>query len=88
MIISAILDAVHHMCDEWGHKGRWQGLQVCFNWVSGHDSIWGNEKTDAEVKRAISEGSSPWLSLPEILQLTNCLVLPKFGSVQFGPLFF
>ena len=65
----ALLDTVHNVCDKWEHRGRWQGIQVSFNWVSGHDGIWGNEQVDIEAKTAISEGSSPWASLPDELQV-------------------
>jgi len=41
-LVWALLDAVHNACDKWACRGRWQGIQVSFNWVSGHDGIQGN----------------------------------------------
>jgi len=60
---------MHESCAEWVHEGRWQGVQVTISWVSGHDGITGNEMADMEAKQAISEGSSPWVALPDELQV-------------------
>ena len=37
-------------------------------WISRHDVVHGNERTDEEAWRAVSVGSSPESELPETLQ--------------------
>ena len=47
---------------------RHQHKHIHISWVSGHDRVLGNERTDAEAKKAVEDGSSPEDDLPDTLR--------------------
>ena len=60
----SLLDAIHGLCDDWRKCNQWRRSQIRISWVSGHDRAMGNERADAEAKKAVEEGSSPDVTLP------------------------
>jgi len=44
------------------------GIKVIIKWVPGHSGVEGNEHTDKEAKKAVTEGSSNIRDLPMLLR--------------------
>ena len=63
----------HHIWDLF-HKrlamvrNRHKGMDLLVKWVPGHMDIVGNDRADAEAKKAATDGSSPLHRLPAPLR--------------------
>ena len=71
-LVQALLNLVHKGSNDWltsdGDSDSPGQRQLSIHWVSRHDGVHGNERTDKEARRAVSIGSSPESKLPEMLQ--------------------
>ena len=68
----ALLNLVHEGSNDWltsnSNSNSSGQRQLGIHWISGHDGVHGNERTDEEARRAVSVGSSPESKLLEMLQ--------------------
>ena len=67
-LAQALLNLVHEGCGDWLDGDRRGRRQLSINWVSGHNRVHSNKRTDEEARKVVSEGSSPEAELLEPLQ--------------------
>jgi len=61
---NSLLSLIHSHCNRLTTASRCHPISLCLDWISGHNSIGGNELVDAEAKKAASMDSSPATALP------------------------
>ena len=66
---NSLLSLIHSYCNRMTAASRHFPISLCIDWISGHNSIVGNELADPEPKKAASMDSSPETVLPAKLRV-------------------